>query len=321
MGAGAEVAAAAVNVAASADVQLVEVGPRDGLQSEAACLAPAARAELIGRLARTGLRRIEAVAFVSPRRVPQMAGAETVLAAVSPLRSQGVRLSGLALNRRGVERAIDAGVDEVNFVVVSTDTFSRKNQGRSTRQSLAEWLASAQLARQAGMSTTVTVAAAFGCPYEGRVSLDRVVGLAGSVLEGQPTELAIADTIGAAVPTAVGELVSRVAELGSEATLRCHFHNTRNAGYANVVAAIAAGVRVIDTSIGGIGGCPFAPRATGNVCTEDVAWMLSEMGISVGVDLDLAIDTSRWIGGQLGIEPDGLLGRAGPFPTPGTGPG
>lgn len=299
-----------------AAVQLVEVGPRDGLQSEAACLAPAVRAELVSRLARAGLRRIEAVAFVHPRRVPQMADAEAVMAAVAPLRQEGVRLSGLALNGRGVERAVDAGVDEVNFVVVATDTFSQKNQGRTTGESLAEWKEAARLAREAGIAPTVTIAAAFGCPYEGRVAADRVVELAGAALESRPAELVLADTIGAAVPTAVSELVSRVAGLGSEAALRCHFHNTRNAGYANVMAAIDAGVRIIDASIGGIGGCPFAPRATGNVCTEDLAWMLDEMGLATGVDLGLAIATSRWIGEQLGIEPDGLVSKAGPFPVP-----
>lgn len=299
----------------SPTVELVEVGPRDGLQSEATCLPARVRAELITRAARAGLRRIEAVAFVSPSRVPQMADAEAVLQAVSHLRGDGVRLSGLALNRRGVERAIDAGVDEINFVVVATDTFSRKNQGRSTQESLGEWLTAARLARDAGISPTVTVAAAYGCPYEGRVPPAAVERLAAAVLEGDPDELVLADTIGAAVPSTVTEMIGRISALRSTARLRCHFHNTRNAGYANVVAAVAAGVGVIDASIGGIGGCPFAPRATGNVCTEDVAWMLGEMGVAVGVDLEAAIETSHWIGEQLGIEPDGLLSKAGPFPT------
>lgn len=293
------------------------MGPRDGLQSETACLEPAVRAEFIARAASAGLRRIEAVAFVHPQRVPQMADAEAVLETCAAVRQSGVHLGGLALNRRGVERAVKAGVDEVNFVVVATDTFSQRNQGRSTREALAEWLAASRLAKEAGIATTVTLAAAFGCPYEGPVSPERVVELAGEALAAEPDELAVADTIGAAVPTQVSEMIDHLRSLAPGQRLRAHFHNTRNAGYANVIAAVDAGVRVIDASIGGIGGCPFAPRATGNVCTEDVAWMLEAMGHQVGVDLAKLIETTGWIGARLGIEPDGLVSRAGPFPPPG----
>jgi len=295
------------------NVEIVEVGPRDGLQNEANTLPPATRQEFILRAARAGLRRVEGVSFVNPKRVPQMANAEEVLEGLP--HSREVSISGLVLNRRGVERAISSGIDEINFVVVSTDTFSLRNQGRTTIQSVDEWKAVAEIARSAGIRYSVTLAAAFGCPFEGRVAIESVVELARLLVSEDPFELVIADTIGAAVPSAVAAMLESLRTEIRGATLRCHFHNTRNAGYSNVLAAIEAGVRVFDASLGGIGGCPFAPNATGNVCTEDLAWILGEMGMQTGIDLHGAIETSRWICNELGIISPGLISRAGPFPN------
>lgn len=295
-------------------VEIVEVSPRDGLQNEAALLPTTDKVELIERSIAAGVRRIEATSFVHPRLVPQMADAEAVMAGVP--RSTDVSFIGLALNERGYQRAVASGVDEVNFVVVVSDTFNQRNQGATTDESIATWLDLADAARQQGLRTSVTLAAAFGCPFEGEVPVTRLVSVAERVMAGRPDELALADTIGVGVPTDVTERVGAVRSLDPAVRLRCHLHNTRNTGLANAVAAVEAGVTVLDASIGGIGGCPFAPNATGNIPTEDLVYMLERMGVETGVDLAALAGNVPWIEDQLGKSVPGLLSKAGLFPAP-----
>jgi hydroxymethylglutaryl-CoA lyase len=293
-------------------VEIVEVGPRDGLQNEPTILPAASKVEFIGRAIAAGLRRIEVASFVNPKRVPQMADAEAVLAALP--RRADVHYVGLVLNRRGFERALAAGCTEIGMAVVASNTFNERNQGVTTEESIAAWLDIARSARAAGVRAQITVSTAFGCPFEGEVPVARVVEIARRVAEGGPFELALADTIGVGVPSQVTELVGRVRDALPGLPLRCHFHNTRNTGLANGYAAIEAGVVVLDASIGGIGGCPFAPAATGNIPTEDLLYMLARMGIRTGVDLEALIATSRWLEGQLGRAVPGALVKAGAFP-------
>ncbi|MCK9931015.1 hydroxymethylglutaryl-CoA lyase [Frankia sp. Mgl5] len=295
-------------------ITICEVGPRDGLQNEKTLLPTGTKVELIRRAVAGGVRRIEATAFVHPKRVPQMADAEQVMAQVP--RDGGVSYIGLVLNRRGFERALRAGVDEVNMVVLATETFSERNQGMTVEASLRAWSEIAELAHQAGVRASVTLSAAFGCPFEGEVSPERIRDLARRVVESGPAEIALADTIGVGVPTQVTELVAAVRDVAPGVALRCHFHNTRNTGYANAVAAVSSGVETLDASAGGIGGCPFAPAATGNIATEDLVYLLDRMGVPTGVDLGQLADTGRWIGAQLGTDVPALLGRAGTFPEP-----
>ena len=293
-------------------VEIVEVGPRDGLQNEATTLPTAAKLEFIGRAVEAGLRRIEVASFVNPRRVPQMADAEAVLAALP--RRAGVTYVGLVLNRKGFERAIAARCTEITMAVGASNTFNERNQGVTTDESIAAWTDIARRARAAGVTAQITVSMAFGCPFEGEVPVARVVEIARRVAEAEPSELALADTIGVAVPSQVGELVRRTREALPRIPLRCHFHNTRNTGLANAYAALEAGVTVLDASIGGIGGCPYAPAATGNIPTEDLVYMLSRMGIRSGVDLEALVSTGRWLEAQLGHTVPGALVKAGPFP-------
>lgn len=295
-------------------VTVVDVSPRDGLQNEATLLATAAKVELIGRLIAAGVTRIEATSFVHPERVPQMADAEAVMAAVP--RREDVSYIGLVLNRRGLDRALEAGVDEVNAVVVASDTFNRRNQGVGSEQSLADWAAIARDAHAAGVRASVTIAAAFGCPFEGEVPAERVFAIAARALEAGPDELAIADTIGVGVPRQVRTLSEGLHARRGGVPLRIHLHNTRNTGYANAVAAIDAGFATLDASVGGIGGCPFAPAATGNIATEDLTYLLDRQGVPTGLDLDGLRDTGTWIAEQLGHQAPALLGRAGGFPSP-----
>jgi hydroxymethylglutaryl-CoA lyase len=292
-------------------VEIVEVAPRDGLQNEAVMLPTAAKVELIRRLIDAGIRRIEAVSFVNPKRVPQMADAEAVMAA---LPHGAASYIGLVLNRRGIDRAIAAGVSEINFAVVATDTFSRRNQGVSTDESIAAWAEVAKAAHAAKIPSSVTISAAFGCPFEGEVPLARVIEVVRRVAEHQPDELALADTIGAATPRDVTERVNAVAKIIRGIRLRCHFHNTRNTGLANSYAAVESGVRVLDSSLGGVGGCPFAPAATGNTPTEDLVYMLERMGIATGLSLPRLIETATWLEAQLMHTVPGMLSRAGVFP-------
>jgi len=293
-------------------VQIVEVGPRDGLQNESTLLPCATKVEFINRAIAAGIRRIEVASFVNPKRVPQMADAEDVLAALP--RRDDVSYIGLVLNRRGFERAQAAGCNEIGMAVVVSETFNQRNQGASVSESVAAWHEIAALSHAAGIRAQVTLSAAFGCPFEGEVAVERVVELARRVAEARPFEIALADTIGAGVPSQVSELVGRVREALPGIPLRCHFHNTRNTGIANAYAAIAAGVRVLDASLGGIGGCPFAPAATGNIPTEDLVYMLTRMGIATGVDLDALLATGRWLQEQLGRPVPGMLIKAGGFP-------
>ena len=290
-------------------VTIVEVGPRDGLQNEATILEPAVRAELCDRLAAAGLPRIEAASFVNPKRVPQMAGAEEVLAATQ--RRPGTIYAGLVLNERGYERAVAAGVDEIHYAFPVTDTFGLRNQNATVADSVALAGRLVARAREDGLRISVTLSVAFGCPFERRVEPERVLGFARRVAEAPPDELILADTIGVGVPSQVEELVGGVGELG--VTVGCHFHDTRNTGLANAVAAIGAGAAVLDASVGGTGGCPFAPRATGNIATEDLVYLLHGMGHETGIDLGSLIGVAEWLSGQLGKELPGRVYKAGLF--------
>jgi hydroxymethylglutaryl-CoA lyase len=294
-------------------ILICDVGPRDGLQSEERIWSVAERVELIDRLAASGLRRMEAVSFVNPKRVPQMAGAEEVMAAIK--RPGGVQFAGLALNLRGAERAIDAGVDEVRYVVVASESFNQRNQGAAIEKTLADFEAVSNLVAKAGLMLTATIAASFGCPFEGDVPLQRVVEIANRLVASGASEINLADTIGAAVPTQVSERIDAVgAAIGPEVALSCHFHNTRNTGFANAAAAVGAGVRFLDASIGGIGGCPFAPAATGNIGTEDLCFMLRGMGYDTGIDLDRLIETAKWAEDMFDAPLPGQVMKAGLFP-------
>ena len=292
-------------------VEIVEVAPRDGLQDESTVVSTQAKIELVERALATGIRRVEAVSFVHPERVPAMADAEAVMAGVN--RRPGTRLAGLVLNERGLDRALAAAVDEINVVVLVTDAFSRRNQGMTTDQALTMWSRVAARAADAGVAATVTLGAAFGCPYEGIVDRPWVGEVAERVAESGPSEIALADTIGAAVPHEVDALVR---EVGSRSGLpvRVHLHNSRNTGFANALAAVMAGAHAIDASLGGIGGCPFAPGASGNIATEDVVYLLERSGFETGIQLDGVIEASRWLARVLGRDLPGQLARTGPFP-------
>jgi hydroxymethylglutaryl-CoA lyase len=294
-------------------VTIVEVSPRDGLQNEPEILSTDAKVELITRLVAAGARRIEAVSFAHPRLVPAMADAEAVMARVP--RREGVSYAGLVLNRRGLDRAVDTGVDEVNVVVCVSDTFSRRNQNLSTGEAMGMAGEVAAEARSRGLFTTLTLATAFGCPFEGEVDPGRVVELARQGAAAGFDELCLGDTIGVGAPNQVRKLTARVREAVGEAPpLRYHFHNTRNTGFANAFAAILDGVTVLDASAGGIGGCPFAPNATGNIATDDLVYLLDRMGVATGVDLDALLPTAAFLSEQLGHQVPAMLPKAGPFP-------
>lgn len=295
------------------EIGICEVGPRDGLQSEKRLWSVAERIEFIDRLADAGLKRIEAVSFVNPKRVPQMAGAEAVMAGIK--RPKGVVFAGLALNDRGAERAIGAGVDEVRYVVVASEEFNRTNQGATIEETLAAFASIANKVTDAGLRLAAGIGAAFGCPFEGEVPLQRVVAIARRLADGGAAEIWLADTIGAAVPTQVVERVQAVGDaLGDGIEIGCHFHNTRNTGLANAAAALGAGVRLLDSSVGGIGGCPFAPEATGNIATEDLCYMLRNMGYETGIDLESLIGVAKWAETFFAAPLPGQVMKAGLFP-------
>ena len=299
----------------SAGVEILETAPRDGLQNEDVLVSTEDKVALVERAVRAGARRIVATSFVHPARVPQMADAAEVMAAVP--RSSGVSYAGLVLNHRGLERALEARVDEVNVVVVATDTFCARNQGTTTDQAcdLAGSLVAA--GHEAGVLTTVTVAAAFGCPFECEVDERRLGEVLRRVVDLVADEVALADTIGVAVPTQVtARLVLARTLLGPATPLRLHLHDTRHTGVANAVAAWQAGVATLDASIGGTGGCPFAPNATGNVATEDLVYLFDRMGVPTGLDLDVLIEATGWLEGVLGARLPGALLRASGFPAP-----
>jgi hydroxymethylglutaryl-CoA lyase len=295
-------------------VTLVEVGPRDGLQNEPTILSTEAKIAFINRALDAGLKRIEAVSFVNPKKVPQMADAEAVMARVP--RDRGAVYCGLVLNRRGFDRAVAAGCDEVLYVTSSTESFSRRNQGMALADAIAGWHEIAREAGDRGIRAGVSISNAFGCPFEGRVPVSRVVEIAVELAKSRPAELTLPDTIGVAVPPQVTEMWRTVGAAVGDVPLRAHFHNTRNTAIANVYAAVEAGATVVDASTGGIGGCPFAPRATGNVAMEDVLYLLEEMGIETGVSLDGVIAAARWLEPQLGHGLPGMVSRAGGFPQP-----
>ncbi len=299
-------------------IEIVEVGPRDGLQNEKTVLEPAVRAELTRRLEAAGARRIEAVSFVHPKYVPQMAGAEEVMAALPP--EPGRSRIGLVLNGRGYDRAIATAVDEVNVSVAATDGFGLKNQGldRAGQRAMVEAIVARRhnaAPGDAAPSLSVTLSCVWGCPFDGEVSVDQVADMVGAYAAMGIREIALADTIGAGDPWAVTRKVEAARKAAPDATLRLHFHDTRNTGLANAHAGIEAGVGVLDASVGGIGGCPFAPGATGNIATEDLVYMLERGGFETGYDLDALIETARWIGEKIGRPAPSALSRAGGWPV------
>ncbi len=297
------------------NIELVEVGPRDGLQNEPDIIATETKLELIERMIGYGARRLEVASFVHPARVPQMADAEAVIAGL-PDRTDCTYI-GLVLNKRGVMRALATrengarGIDQVGCVVVASDTFGQKNQGQTISQGIAETRDMLRFARAEGMRAQVTISAAFGCPFEGKVRHETVLAIAEELAAEDPEEIALADTIGVGTPFEAGELFGKLGELlEQKIPMRAHFHNTRGTGIANAWEAYKAGVQVFDASLGGLGGCPFAPRATGNIATEDLIYMMARSGVESGIDLEAAIAANKWFAGVLGRELPSAVARA-----------
>lgn len=301
----------------TAAVTVVEVGARDGLQNEKEVIGTADKVALLLKLIEAGARRLEVASFVNPARVPQMADGEAVIRALPDL--PHLSYIGLCLNKRGVMRALETreggrrGVDEAGCVLVASDSFGLRNQGQTIEQGLEENRAMLKLAREGGLVAQVTISAAFGCPFEGHVPPETVVRLAGAMAEAGAEEIALADTIGVAVPTQVEDLVGRVREAAPGIRLRAHFHNTRGTGIANAWAAFRAGVEVLDSSLGGLGGCPFAPKATGNIATEELVYLMGRSGISTGLDLEALIQVNHWFETILGRPMPSLVARAGNY--------
>jgi len=290
-------------------ITICDVGPRDGLQNQPVTLEPEVRAELVDLLAAAGVPRIEAVSFVSPRHVPQMAGAEEVVAALE--RREGIVYAGLAVNERGYDRLHASGLDEVHFAFAATEEFNQRNAHASVEEGVAGALRIVARAKADGIRSTVTISVAFGCPFEGAVDPGRVAELAERVLVAGADEVTVADTVGVGVPRQVRDLVGRLAPFG--APIGIHLHNTRSTGFANAYAALEAGATVFDASIGGIGGCPFAPRSTGNIATEDLVYLLHGEGVETGIDLGALIDVAKWLESHLGRELEGHVYKAGTF--------
>jgi len=290
-------------------ITICDVGPRDGLQNQPVTLEPAVRAELVEMLAASGVPRIEAVSFVSPRHVPQMAGAEEVVAAIE--RREGVVYAGLAVNERGYDRLHASGLDEVHFAFAATEEFNQRNAHASVEDGVAGALRIVERAKADGIRSTVTIGVAFGCPFEGAVDPGRVAELAERVVGAGADEITVADTVGVGVPRQVRDLVGRMMPFGVPVGI--HLHNTRNIGFANAYAALEAGATVFDASIGGIGGCPFAPRATGNIATEDLVYLFHGEGVETGIDLGALIDVAKWLESHLGRELEGQVYKAGTF--------
>ena len=294
-------------------IEIVDVSPRDGLQSQPVLLSVEYKLELINRLIDAGIRRMEAVSFVNPKRVPQMADAEQVVRGL-PQRDD-VTFIGLVLNLRGFERAVACNIDEINCAVVASDTFNLRNQGATTEQTMVVIEEITREVRAAGINMGVTVSAAFGCPFEGEMPQEKVARLVQRLAAMGYTDISLADTIGAAGPSDVAALVKRIRTLEPALSLSCHFHNTRNTAVANTYAAIQEGVRSFDASCGGVGGCPFAPAATGNVATEDLLYMIHRMGLKTGINIDKIIETAKWLEGPLGSSMPAMVTRAGVFPS------
>jgi hydroxymethylglutaryl-CoA lyase len=298
---------------APASIEFVEVGPRDGLQNEKMLVSTPDKLALIIRAIDAGARRIEVTSFVNPKKVPQMADAEDVCAGL-PKRDD-VTYIGLVMNMRGAERAMATGrIHQLGAVVVSTDSFAMANQGQTSAESASVASDIIKRANAADLTAQATIAASFGCPFEGEVADDRVIEIAKRLADKWPVEIALADTIGVANPAHVARLVGRVSEAISPLPVRVHFHNTRNTGLANVWAAVMAGASVVDASLGGLGGCPFAPGAAGNVPSEDVVYMLERAGIDTGMDLEKLVDASNWLSGVMGRKLPGMVAQSPPFP-------
>jgi hydroxymethylglutaryl-CoA lyase/(R)-citramalyl-CoA lyase len=290
------------------DVEITDVGPRDGLQSESAVLEPAVRAELSNRLAAAKVPRVEAASFVHPKAVPAMAGAEEVAALLDP--SHGTTFAGLVLNDRGYDRLASTPLREAHMVVSSTETANQRNQNASCEESLEVAFRIIERAHADGRRATVTIAMSFGCAWEGRVDPGRVLDFAARSFEHGSDEVVLADSAGLGVPGQVRRLVA--AAVGLDAgPIGVHLHNTRNTGYANAWAALEGGATLMDASVGGVGGCPFVPGATGNIATEDLLYMLEGDGVRTGVDADAVAETARWLGGVLGKPLPGALHRLG----------
>ena len=290
-------------------VTLCDVGPRDGLQNDPKILEPTVRAELTDRLAAAGLPRVEVVSFVHPGRVPQMEGAEEVVAALS--RRPGTVYAGLVLNDRGYDRLVTTELDEMHFAFAATETFNQRNQGATVAESIATATRLVGRSREDGLRSTVTIGASFGCPFEGAVDPGRITEIVAELAEASPDEIVLADTIGVGTPSRVRTLVAAAVPAGTP--IGVHLHNTRNTGYANAIAALEAGASMLDASIGGIGGCPFAPRATGNIATEDLVYLLHGEGIETGVDLDALVAIAEWLEDVLERPLEGQVYRAGTF--------
>lgn len=295
-------------------IEFVEVGPRDGLQNEKQLIATADKLVLIELAIAAGARRLEVASFVNPKKVPQMADAEAVCAGLPA--ADGITYIGLVLNERGAERAIATGrIHQLGAVAVASDRFAIANQGQTSTESIAVANAIVARARAAGLTGQVTISAAFGCPFEGEVAEDRVVAMAEALLASGPAEIALADTIGVGNPAHVERLVSRVRAAIAPVPVRVHFHNTRGTGLANVWAAVGAGASVVDASLGGLGGCPFAPGAAGNVASEDVVYMLERAGVSTGMDLTRLIEANAWLSGIMDRKLPAMTAQAPPFPS------
>ncbi|HYD72322.1 MAG TPA: hydroxymethylglutaryl-CoA lyase [Candidatus Binatia bacterium] len=293
-------------------LELVEVSPRDGLQNEPDIVSTENKLALIDRIIAAGFRRLEAGSFVNPKKVPQMADGDAVFAGLP--KGNDVTFIALALNLRGVERALAAGAKEINYVFCASDGFSIRNNGGTVEETFRVWPEVAETANRGGARLSATISTAFGCPFDGEVAVERVVAVAEMCAQQDIFELALADTIGVASPKDVHERFRAIKDVTNGIQLRAHFHNTRNTALANAVAAVEEGVRVLDGSLGGIGGCPFAPGAAGNVPTEDLAYMFARMGFDTGVDLDKAVDAAKFIGGVLGRQTPGMVSRAPKWP-------
>ncbi|MGI9360990.1 MAG: hydroxymethylglutaryl-CoA lyase [Parasphingorhabdus sp.] len=296
-------------------VNIVEVGPRDGLQNEPDIISTADKLGIISKMINAGIRRMEVASFVHPKRVPQMSDAEAVIAGLPD--REDVSYIGLCLNKRGVLRALatkeggQRGIDEAGCVIVASDTFGEKNQGQTIEQGIRENREMIRFAKAEGLKAQVTISAAFGCPFEGHVPPETVMRIASEMAEEEPLEIALADTIGVGVPAQVEDLFGQLKELlPSHISMRAHFHDTRNTGIANAWAAVRSGVTTLDASIGGLGGCPFAPNATGNISTEDLINLLDRSGIEHGVDLTQALATNKWFESILGRQLPSLVARA-----------
>lgn len=293
-------------------VEIIDVTPRDGIQNEDKLLDLDTKLTMIDYAIKAGASRIEVTSFVNPKRVPQMADADEVCERLP--QNSNCQYIGLALNRRGFERAVNAGLDEVNFVVVASETFADRNQGTDT-QSLIKIFNQMSAEIKSTSRFGVTIAAAFGCPFEGEMPLERLLEVVKGCMQAEPFELAIADTIGVATPTDITTRIDAIKQLYPDVPLRLHLHNTRNTGIANAWAAVEAGVDSLDSSFGGVGGCPFAPRATGNIATEDLVYMLERSGVDTGVNLDIAIDAAEFVERSLGKTIPGMVMKAGVFPA------